>query len=67
MTEDQLRAAMKKRFEAMSMREWCALTGCNASHMSDFMNERRGPPSDLLKALNLRVDYVKMHKSQRQT
>jgi hypothetical protein len=62
MTADQLRAAMRKRFEAMSLREWCRLTGCKASHVSEFVNGKREPPSDLLRALNMRVDYVKNHR-----
>lgn len=62
MTEDDLRAAMKKRFEAMSLREWCRLTGCNATHVGEFVNGRRGPPNDMLRTLNLRVDYVKVRQ-----
>lgn len=62
MTEDDLRQAMRKRFDAMSMREWCKLTGCNSTHVGEFINNRRGPPNDLLKALNLRVNYVKVRK-----
>lgn len=56
---DGLREAMRERFKAMSMREWCKLTGCKASHVSDFLNAKRGPPSDLLQALNMEVRYVK--------
>ena len=59
MSGDDLRAAMKKRFEAMSAREWCRLTGCVHSHVIEFMKGKRGPPSDMLEALNMRVDYVK--------
>lgn len=62
MTEDDLRAAMKKRFEAMSIREWCRLTGCNATHVSEFVRGLRGPPNDLLGALNLEVRYVKLRR-----
>jgi hypothetical protein len=62
MTADDLRAAMRKRFEAMSMNEWCRLTGTNKAHVSEFMNGKRGPQSDLLRALNMRVDYVKNKK-----
>lgn len=53
---------MKKRFEAMSLREWCRLTGCRPSHMSEFVAGKRGPPADLLKALNLEVRYVKRYR-----
>lgn len=67
MGEDDLRARMKQRFQAMPMREWCRLTGCNASHVSGFMTGKRGPPGDLLAALNLRIDYVVMRKSERTT
>ncbi len=63
MTEDDLRQAMRKRFEAMSCREWSRLTGCNPTHVAEFVADRRGPPNDMLKALNLRVDYVKMRKA----
>lgn len=66
MTEEQLRQAMRRRFQAMSMREWCRLTGCHATHVSEFMNGKRTPPSDLLKALNMRVDYVKNKREVRQ-
>lgn len=59
MNEEELRAAMKRRFEAMSIREWCRLTGCNVSHVSEFVSGKRGPPNDLLKALNLSVRYVR--------
>ena len=60
MTADELRAAMRKRFEAMTMNEWCRLTGVRKSHLSSFMNGKRdNPPGDLLAALNMRVDYVR--------
>jgi hypothetical protein len=59
MTEDELRAAMKLRFEAMSMSEWCRLTGCHKSHVSDFINGKKGPPADMLCALNLRIAYLR--------
>ena len=62
MTESEIRAAMKKRFEAMSMGEWCRLTGCRSSHVSEFMRSRRGPPHDLLAALNLEIRYVKKRR-----
>lgn len=65
MTEEDLRASMRRRFQAMPMREWCRLTGCNASHVSDFLAGKRGPPGDLLNALNLRVDYVRKRKVER--
>lgn len=56
---DQLREQMARRLEAMSLREWCRLTGCAASHVSEFVNGKRNPPSDMLDALNLEVRYVK--------
>ncbi len=59
MTADELRAAMRKRFQAMSMREWCRLSGVHYTHLSEFLNGHRGPGTDLLTALNMRVDYVK--------
>lgn len=59
MTEADLRVAMRKRFEAMSMNEWCRLTGVHKGHVSEFMNGKRAPQSDMLRALNMRVDYVK--------
>lgn len=62
MTEADLRAAMKMRFETMTMTEWCRLTGCTQSHVSEFMRGLRSPPNDMLKALNLRVDYVRARK-----
>lgn len=62
LSEAELRAAMAKRFEAMSLREWCGLTGCASSHVSEFMNGKRGAPGDMLKALNLEVRYVKARK-----
>ena len=62
MTADQLRAAMRKRFTGMTMNEWCRLTGCTKSHVSEFMRGLREPPSDMLRALNMRVDYVKNHR-----
>lgn len=62
MSEDDLRSAMKKRFQAMSLREWSRLTGCNATHVGEFMSGRRGPPNDMLRALNMRVDYVKVRR-----
>jgi hypothetical protein len=54
---------MRLRFQAMSMREWCRLTGCQVSHVSDFMNGKRSPPGDMLEALNMRVDYVRIKRS----
>ena len=62
MTEADLRAAMKRRFEAMSMTEWCRLTGCQKSHVSEFMNGIKGPPNDMLNALNLEVRYIRKRK-----
>jgi hypothetical protein len=63
LTADQLRADMKRRFEAMSMNEWCRLTGCNSSHVSQFLSGKRvGPPHDMLAALNLSVRYVHNRK-----
>ena len=59
LSDSALRAAMAKRFEAMSMREWCRLTGCACSHVSEFVRGLRGPPGDLLAALNLETRYVK--------
>lgn len=59
---DELRAAMTRRFEAMSLNEWCRLTGCNKGHVSDFVNGKLGPPSDMLGALNLEVRYVRKRK-----
>lgn len=67
MTEDDLRAAMRKRFDAMSMREWCRLTGCHAGHVSEFMRGKRSPQGDLLAALNMRVDYVKNKRTTART
>ena len=60
MDEEHLRLAMRRRFTAMSQREWCRLTGCHHTHVSEFMNGKRRPPPDLLKALNMRIDYVKI-------
>lgn len=60
MSEDDLRALMKRKFEAMSCREWCRLTGCAHTHVSEFVAGKRSlPPSDMLRALNLRVAYVR--------
>jgi hypothetical protein len=64
MTADELRAAMRKRFEAMTMNEWCRLTGVSKSHLSEFLHGKRGPCSDLLNALNMRVDYVKNRRTK---
>lgn len=65
MREADLRELMKRKFTAMTMREWCRLTGCNVSHISDFMTGKRGPPGDLLKALNLEIQYIRMRKANR--
>ena len=62
MTEDDLRAAMRKRFTAMTMGEWCRLTGCNKTHVGEFVAGKRLPPHDMLRALNMRVDYVKCRR-----
>lgn len=59
MTEDQLRAHMRKKFSAMSIREWCRLTGCNVSHVAEFVNGTRNPPNDMLCYLNLEIRYVR--------
>ncbi len=64
MTEEELRVAMRKRFEAMTMNEWCRLTGCAKSHVSEFMNSKRPPPGDMLAALNLGVRYVRNRRTQ---
>ena len=64
MTEADLREAMRQRFTAVSMYEWCRLAGCKSSHVSEFMREKRGPPSDMLAALNMRVDYVKIKRTK---
>jgi len=62
MTEDQLRDQMRARFTAISAREWCSVKGVSHSHVSDFLAGKRGPPTDLLTALNMRVDYVRDYK-----
>lgn len=59
MTEDQLRNDMRQRFTAISAREWCGVKGVAHTHVSEFLAGKRGPPSDLLRALNMRVDYVR--------
>ncbi len=64
MSEDDLRAAMRKRFQAMTMNEWCKLTGCNKTHVSEFVRGLRLPPGDMLKALNMRMDYIKIRQSK---
>ncbi len=47
----------------LTVREWCRLTGCNPTHVIEFVNGRRAaPPHDLLAALHLRVDYVRIRK-----
>jgi len=63
-SEDDLRDAMRQRFKVMSMREWCRLTGCNVSHVSKFMTGRGGPPSGLLRALNLEIQYTRKRNSK---
>lgn len=64
LSADQLRAAMRRRFEAMSIREWSKLTGCTASHISEFLSGKRGPPSEMLDALNLQIRYVKRRNAK---
>ena len=64
MTEADLRAAMARRFDAMSMNEWCRLTGCAKSHVSEFMNGKKGPPGDMLNALNLEVRYIRRKRAR---
>jgi hypothetical protein len=64
MNEDALRDAMRRRFTAMSMREWCRLMYCNTTHVSEFMRGLRGPPNDLLRALNLEPRYVRKRKAK---
>lgn len=63
MSESDLRAAMLRRFECMSLREWCRLTGCNASHVSEFVRGLKGPPNDMLEALNLERRYVRKRRT----
>lgn len=62
MTEAMLRNQLRAKFTAISIREWCAVKGVHASHVSEFINGKRGPGADLLAALNLRVDYVRIRK-----
>jgi hypothetical protein len=63
LSEDELRSAMRKRFEVMTMGEWCRFTGCNKAHVSEFMSGKKDvPPRDMLKALNLEVRYVRSKK-----
>lgn len=62
LSDDELRVAMRERFKAMSMREWCRLTKCNLGHVSEFVNGHRGPPSDMLNALNMTIRYVKRNR-----
>jgi hypothetical protein len=59
MGDDELRELMHQKFTAMSQREWCRLTGCLHTHVSEFMRGKKGPPKDMLRALNLRVVYVR--------
>ena len=64
MSEDELRALMKRKFEAMPLREWCRLTNCAPSHVSEFVRGMRAPPHDMLRALNLRVAYIRNRKAK---
>lgn len=64
MTEDELRQSMERRFQTMSLREWCRLTDCHAGHVNEFIKAKRGPPSDLLKALNLQIRYVRGYRAK---
>lgn len=64
MTEEQLRELMRKKFKAMSAREWCRLTGCNHVHVSEFVAGRKGPPNDMLRYLNLEIHYVRKRRKK---
>lgn len=64
MNEDDLREAMRLRFTAISIREWCKVMNVAPSHVSEFLNGKRGPGNDLLQALNLEIRYVKKRRSK---
>lgn len=44
---------MAEREMKPSWREWSRANGVQASHVSEFMNGKRGPSRDLLSALGL--------------
>lgn len=65
MTADNIRKMMSEKFEVISAREWCTVMDVRPSHLNEFLRGKRAtPPSDLLEALNLRIDYVRKKRTR---
>jgi len=69
MTEDQVRSLLLKKAKKFAhykgttgLRPWCATTGVNYLHTTEFANGKRGPSGDMLSALGLIVTYSKAPK-----
>ena len=53
LSEDELRSAMRKLFEGMTMGEGGRFTGCNKDNVSEFMSTVKANRSGWLKRLPL--------------
>lgn len=54
MTEDELRAVIRRRCEEESQRAYAEVIGVSPQYLADFLAEKRGPGPAILKALGLR-------------
>ena len=64
MTPDEVREMVWKKAKP-SWREWCRVHRVSISHLSEFMNEKRGPTTDILSALQLEWRIVRKRSSDR--
>lgn len=64
MSEEQVRALLLKRAKRFAKRRgstgvtaWCSHHGVTSTHVSEFLNGKRAPASDMLDALGLARSY----------
>ena len=51
-----------KPWRSTGMRKWCLKHGLNSGHVSEFMNERRGPGSNMLAAAMLLAEIERLDR-----
>jgi hypothetical protein len=47
------------RVSGVTLHAWCNMVDCNPVHVRQFVQNERGPPRDLLRALKLEIHYVR--------
>jgi len=69
MSEDQVRDLLRRRAKPFAKRKgstgvtaWCSHHGVTNTHVSEFMNGKRAPATDMLDALGLVHSYSRKAK-----